>query len=242
VVWTVDLALDVGNWMVRLLAPDELRRADRLQNSAARARWMVSRAALRLILARHSGIDSAAIRFRCGALGKPALQTSPEDRRGLHFSLSRSDDACLIAVSADGPVGVDIESVPTTSDGDAAIEGVARQFFHARELAPLRALERMQRRRALLQLWTRKEAYAKATGTGLQLDLAALDLSDERVSRERPATRDQACRVDDLPQTADRVGALALCGTATRPFRTILRTFSLSEIGASAQRAACVNA
>ena len=133
------------------------------------------RAELRLALARRLGRDPAEIRLVSGPHGKPALADPVE---GLHFSSSSSGHCCLIAITTVGPVGVDVEKVvPRTH-----LDRIAETRFASDETAAIMSLEGEARLRAFYNCWTRKEAYLKATGTGLTapLDRVVVSVDDER--------------------------------------------------------------
>jgi 4'-phosphopantetheinyl transferase len=132
-----------------LLADDERERASRL---ADRPRWIVARAALRIVLAGRSGIAPADVRFVSGPHGKPAL---PGTR--LRFNLSHSGDRALIAVADGVEVGVDVER---TARRSTAVE----RTLTAGERAAMGSADRHVE---LLRIWCRKEALAKAIGGGL---------------------------------------------------------------------------
>ena len=86
------------------------------------------------------------------------------------FNLSHSNDFVMLAIS-DTPVGCDIERL------HKAI--LSHHVFHPRELARLVSLpEGDARNREFLRLWTAKEAFLKAIGTGIDENAASYDLSD----------------------------------------------------------------
>lgn len=86
------------------------------------------------------------------------------------FNLSHSNDFVMLAIS-DTPVGCDIEHL------HKAI--LSHHVFHPRELARLLSLpEGDARNREFLRLWTAKEAFLKAIGTGIDENAASYDLSD----------------------------------------------------------------
>ena len=130
--------------------------------AAKRAR---SHAALRLILAAITGSEPRSIRFATGYRGKPYLP----DPRAPHFSLSHSGDLALIAVTPDGPVGVDVERIRSDLD----IAAFARDLVATRDIARIEALPPEQHERAWFQAWTRLEAVAKASGAGICEDAVA---------------------------------------------------------------------
>jgi len=86
---------------------------------------------------------------------------------GLHVSLSHAEAVVAAAVSWDAPVGVDVERLRPLPDRDA----LARTALSASEQQALDALPDELRDAQLLRFWTRKEAVAKALGTGLATHL-----------------------------------------------------------------------
>ena len=103
--------------------------------------------------------DEKELRF--GAYQKPAIPG------GLEFNLSHSGEWCLLAVSGDSPVGVDIEE-PKESSLQVAGSVYTEAELHWMEEAPL---ERFHR------LWTWKESVMKALGLGLGLDPKCFDVT-----------------------------------------------------------------
>src|SRR5690606_20027407 len=79
-----------------------------------------------------------------------------------HTSLSHSAGRAAFAVSATGPVGVDLEPADRAEDMDSIVERVVhRDDALADQPADVHG-------RALLDLWVRKEALLKAAGIGLE--------------------------------------------------------------------------
>ncbi|MFJ4712042.1 4'-phosphopantetheinyl transferase family protein [Streptomyces sp. NPDC088785] len=135
-------------------------------------------AALRRVVADHYlGCPPAAVRFgrhpcpRCAdpTHGRPRI-VAPATR--LDFSLSRSGPYWLLAVTAGGPVGIDIEQVT----GRAGVDEAADVALSEGELGLLRGIgDEREREELFLRAWTRKEAVLKATGVGIVADLRDLD-------------------------------------------------------------------
>jgi len=148
----------------------ELQRPDRAE------------AALRIALGMYLDRPPESLVFALGPGGKPELAgPAPPD---VHFSLSRSGDRCVIAVSAAGPVGIDLEEVREMPE----LEGIVRSRFAPDEAAEILALSGEQRLRAFYRCWTRKEAYLKATGAGIGGDsLQRVEVSTGSVAALRAA-------------------------------------------------------
>lgn len=153
-----------------VLSAEENARAERLRRPLDRARWTIARATLRQVLSRYLPGEPGELRFRTGARGKPAL--SREDRCGVHFNLSHSEDLLLLAIARGREVGVDVEHLGRARDW----ERIARRFYSPSERHALAAAPPAQRQEAFLRLWTRREALGKALGEGVFHSLREVDL------------------------------------------------------------------
>jgi 4'-phosphopantetheinyl transferase len=169
-VWhgTLEPPAPLRDLLAALLAGDERERASRFRFDRDRLRFIAGRAQLRMLLGHYLQTNPHTIGFRYGPYGKPEL-TAGE----LQFNLSHSGPQMLVAVTRIGDVGVDLE-LDTT---DMAREQIAEQFFSPAEVATLRGLPTACQPRAFLACWTRKEAFIKARGDGLQLALDSFDVS-----------------------------------------------------------------
>lgn len=143
------------------LSKAERSRAALFVTDALSNRWLTAHVAMRRILARELGVPPEAIVYGAGAAGKPFI-ASPAGS-GVEYSFSDSGDLALLAVGRGAALGVDVEACRSISD----LEGVAERFFAPQERLTLFALPEAERRAGFYRLWTRKEAYIKAIGTGL---------------------------------------------------------------------------
>lgn len=100
------------------------------------------------------------------AKGRP-LVVSPG---GVHVSLSHAEAVVAAALSWDGPVGVDVERLRPLAHRGA----LARTALSEAEQKAVDDLPEPVRDAAVLRFWTRKEAVAKALGTGLATNLRAI--------------------------------------------------------------------
>ena len=148
-----------------LLTPDENARADRYIFDAPRLAYVISRAALRILLARYTGINPQELRFRYGPKDKPSLDAPAP----IQFNVSHSGGLALLAFTHICEIGVDVEQIRPIKD----MLDIARRFFCAEEVADLLGLPPDRREHGFYLCWTRKEAYIKATGEGLSVRLDA---------------------------------------------------------------------
>jgi 4'-phosphopantetheinyl transferase len=147
-----------------LLDDAERTRAARFRQEVDRERFISAHGLLREVLGRCLGQAPGELVFQRGEFGKPYLEGHP-----LHFNLSDTKDAVLIAV-ADQPIGADVETVHRHTDQ----EQVAGHYFTSAEVASIQ--EAQDGKRRFLELWTRKEAVLKACGVGLMDDLKKLEV------------------------------------------------------------------
>ncbi len=169
------LSLDVPSHAdppASVLSSDELARASRFHFDKDRTRFIRCRSTLRSLLAGYLGVPSAEISFEYSTGGKPRL-TARQNPRGLRFNLSHSANLALIAVGGDLQIGIDIEKIREEVDTAA----LAQRFFSPREGAGLQALPDHLRVPGFFACWTRKEAFLKATGTGLSFPLAEFSVT-----------------------------------------------------------------
>lgn len=162
--WLVDIdeksALESD---VTPLSGDEIDRANRFLRAEDRARFMLTRAALRHLLAEETGASPEKLVFTVGPFGKPALAGAET----LHFSVSHSGALALIGMSLSRLIGVDIELMRENIDELA----LAQSFFCAEEHRFLEGLEGAVQLEAFYRIWTCKEAVLKAFGVGITAHL-----------------------------------------------------------------------
>ncbi|HEX8958145.1 MAG TPA: 4'-phosphopantetheinyl transferase superfamily protein [Burkholderiaceae bacterium] len=164
-VWQVSLDNPIWDMFGSVLSEDERERAARFATPQLQQHFRRCRSALRLVLARYLNRPASELKFSYGEFGKPSLA---EHR--LQFNLSHSKDQGLIAISSHA-VGIDLEFIkPPGSD----LPGLIDMVCHANEKAQLSRLSEADRLAAFYRLWSRKEAYCKMRGAGLQISLPGL--------------------------------------------------------------------
>jgi|GEM_PF-2335569 len=138
---------------------DEKRRAryERLRSAEAKAQCLAGGLMLRSVLG--EGLLGAVTE---DGHGKPQLPGG-----GLHFNLSHSGSAVVLAVAA-APVGIDIEEVR------AVRPALIRRTLTAHESGLFTAANAGER--AFFALWTAKESIMKADGRGISMDPARIDV------------------------------------------------------------------
>lgn len=193
--------------LVQLLSEDERQRAEHFHLERDRRRFIAGRGTLREILGMLLDVKPASFVFSLGEFGKPRI-AAPVAAHSLHFNLAHSDSIAVYA-TANHELGVDVERIRVLDEA----QQIASRFFSKREEKCLLALPLEQRVEAFFNCWTRKEAYLKATGRGLDdcLDQIEVSLAPGEAA-ELLAFPDglQSWSLHSLIPAAEFVGALAI--------------------------------
>jgi len=195
-VWST--SLDGLSVDASILSVDERTRAARQRSGPSRNRFVSARWWMRTILGHYLGVLPGALEFRAGRYGKPFL-AGYED---LDFNLTHSAGESMLAVSTSGPVGIDTERLGEHAYDRAA----ARRVLSGHEMTLVE--QSNDRAEAFLRSWVRKEAFAKARGSGLDATLPAISVG--------PGPR-AACEgwwVIDIPASSGWAAALAYADPA----------------------------
>jgi 4'-phosphopantetheinyl transferase len=151
---------------------EETVRADRFYFERDRDAFIATRGTLRQLLGRYLARAPEAIVFDYGPYGKPNLRRASPGL-SLDFNVSHSHGLALMAFSLRRNLGIDVESIRPA----VASEEIATRFFSSREVAELQSLPPAMRAEGFFLCWTRKEAYVKAIGDGLQIPLNSFHVS-----------------------------------------------------------------
>jgi 4'-phosphopantetheinyl transferase len=156
------------------LSVEERARAARFRVDRPRNDFILTRSALRSLLALYLGRASRELIFQVTKYGKPSLDGSFD----LRFNVSHTEAMALLAFARIREIGVDVERIRPEPDA----RKLAERFFSVREREALRPLHGEELQAAFFRCWSRKEAYIKARGEGLSLPLSQFDVSVETSS------------------------------------------------------------
>lgn len=153
-----------------ILSADERERAARFLDDPIRRRYVAGRALLRRILSRYAVRPPQSLAFLYGDHGKPSL---PGDLAWLAFNMTDSHGMLLYAVARGRRLGVDVERFRPSVQS----ERLARRYFAPSEAQALADTPPERRHETFFIVWTRKEAYVKAIGTGLSFPLKDFEVT-----------------------------------------------------------------
>jgi 4'-phosphopantetheinyl transferase len=151
----------------RLLNPIERLRFGNIRLERDAHAFLVAHALVRAALSHVYDIPPEGWRFRAGPWGRPETECSGHTPG---FSLSHSNNLIACMVAADRTCGVDVEELRAIEDPIALANGA----FAPSELAQMRNVSGRHLLERFYSLWTLKEAYLKARGTGLRAGLDAV--------------------------------------------------------------------
>lgn len=195
-----------------LLSDDELAQQQRFAVESPRRQHLVARALQRTVLSHFvPSVAPCDWRFEIHEKGRPFIASGQAP--GLDFNIAHTVGMVVMAAGFEVRVGVDVEALARRRSME-----IARRYFSSREIAGLEALPVDAQARRFLELWTLKEAYLKAIGTGIAGGLGTMtfDLDGGGIAFERAADPDAArWRFHQRPAGETHLVALACMGDAT---------------------------
>jgi 4'-phosphopantetheinyl transferase len=163
-----------------LLDAEERAQAARLKGKSDRDAFIKTRAAVRSIVGRETGMPPRDVAFRYNRWGKP--QVDAPGRPSIDFSVSHTKGLSVIAVTRTGAVGVDAEPYRPCPDRIR----IAADVFGLEVAQQLLAVDQSRQDAVFLGLWTAGEAFVKARGSGFagingKVPVRLADVGSERV-------------------------------------------------------------
>lgn len=164
IVYCVTRDLDAASVLadMQCLSAEERSHAAQFGFDEDRRDFVVAHALLRRTLTTLVPRDPAAWSFINSPSGKPDLANTDLEGGSIAFNLSHTRGLVACVVTRGAEVGIDAERVPGYDPLD-----VARARFSMAEVRDLESRAAAEQRERFTELWTLKEAYAKATGAGI---------------------------------------------------------------------------
>lgn len=141
---------------------------ERFRHTTGQQRKLTGELLVRAIASKKLGVSPEKISWEYSEKKKPFLGSHQD----LHFNISHSGDWVVAAFSVK-PVGIDVEKIRKVNFS------LADRFFSAEESRLLRNLPLQQRVDLFFEIWTLKESYLKALGTGLTRPLKSFTVMRE---------------------------------------------------------------
>ena len=125
---------------------------------------------VRFLASKQLNLSFSDIVFTKNSYGKPYTSNYPE----FYFNVSHSG-TYLVVLIANQPVGVDMEIITMPN------LNIAHRFFLEEEKAYVFADEKLSNKH-FYEIWTRKEAYMKYLGKGLEVPLNSFNVFDDNLN------------------------------------------------------------
>jgi len=195
----------------RNLSEDELSRSEMYHFQKDKNSFILRRSILRILISNYLEIDVRQIQFCCGKWGKPGI-ASNYCNKPFNFNLSHSKNLLLYAFARKREVGIDIEHVRPIPEAAQIVES----NFSNKEKKVFSELSEDLRKESFFRLWTRKEAFLKATGKGLDQSLDSVDAtsSDGFLQIQKNEEISSNWHIEDLFPAPGFSAAYAIEGTA----------------------------
>lgn len=154
-----------------LLTDEDLVYLDTVKNDHRRHEYIVSRGLLKTLLAKQTGVAANHWSFvrdnngRLDAVPNAASLNIPD------VNISHTKGAIAVGLCTHGRIGVDVEHAARK----VKFEQLAKRFFSLNEQHWID--QQTNTKAAFFELWTIKEAYLKAIGTGISDQLAFAEFS-----------------------------------------------------------------
>lgn len=147
------------------LDEEKLSQFNMTTNESRKKSLLISHGFLKETVSEEYDIDKKDLVFSVTESGKPFCKSHGD----IHFSISHSGDYFAVAIS-EKEVGIDIQILKNPDDkliGRVCCEN-EKLFVNASE----------NKEKAFTEIWTKKEAYLKALGTGIDRELKTVDTTE----------------------------------------------------------------
>ncbi len=148
----------------RILSSTEQKRYQRYLAKRKKVEFFLARKFTKDILGARLNVPIYQIDLQPDASGKPFLFLAGKPFP-LYFNISHTSGFITCVISEHKYTGIDIEYATGSRDA------VMQRFFHPHEIREYRTLPRSRQERRFYTLWTLKEAYLKAIGSGMRTPL-----------------------------------------------------------------------
>jgi len=164
------------------LDQSDLQRAARFRRATTRNQHVIGRGMSRRLLGRDV-VDPQSIEFGIEPHGKPVVHRPLEANRPFNVTHTDGLVMCGIGTADHQTIGLDVERLDRRTD-----TSLADRYFSKPEVRFLNKFRTDEsRRRTFLRIWTLKESFIKAIGTGLTMPLS--DFTFEQINSDNPTIR-----------------------------------------------------
>lgn len=158
------------SYLLSHISQERATKIDRYHFDIDKKLSLYSELIVRLIACKILDTDNSSLCFETKKLGKPFIR----EMEDFHFNISHTKNAVVAAFSSN-EVGVDIERVREFD------EKIVKRFFTENEQQYVLSEEKNANQR-FFEVWTKKEAYVKYLGDGLNISMRSFDVFSPEVA------------------------------------------------------------
>lgn len=210
---------EIFSCMVEKVNKQRRNKILRCKNEKDKLRSLIAGLLLRFAL-EQEGIDYEKSEFIYGEHGKPMLlhykymEEAMDIRKSskkVFFSLTHSQDGVACAIS-DENIGIDLEQTNRTlfsKDRQEQLLSMVKRICTQRECVYFSNLPKEKRIKAYVELWTRKESFAKADGRGMAIGFGKVEVLDDGLFSCKTS-----CELTDMKEKvkkAEGIGSFFTC-------------------------------
>lgn len=150
---------------LKFLDKEKLSQFNSATNQNRKKSILISHGFLKEAVAQEYNINKKDLVFSVTEKGKPFCRS----HENIHFSISHSGDYFAVAIS-EKEIGIDIQTVKNFNEKlvDRVCCEKEKLFVNSSE----------NKSKAFTEIWTKKEAYLKALGTGIDRELTTVDTTE----------------------------------------------------------------
>ena len=210
------------------LSSKEIKKSERFYKDVDRSRFVIYRSILKFMLAAYTKLDVKNINLSLDFNKKPYLASHPY----LFFNISHSEDYAVIAIS-NKKIGIDIEYMSE----DFKYTELLPDIFDNNEIVSIE--NSANTKETFYTLWTRKEAFVKALGKGIDEDFKYIPCLEGKHTVDYDLLKsDQDWEVVSFDLTNKYVGSIAFESNSIIPKNLLLHTIpnTMKELSEMAQK------
>lgn len=210
------------------LSYKEIKKSERFYKDIDRSRFIIYRSILKFILAAYTKLDVKNINLSLDFNKKPYLESHPY----LFFNISHSEDYAVIAIS-NKKIGIDIEYMSE----DFKYTDLLPDIFDNSEILSIE--NAANTKESFYTLWTRKEAFVKALGKGIDEEFKYIPCLEGKHTVDYDLLKsDQDWEVVSFDLTNKYVGSIAFESNSIIPKNLLLHTIpnTMKELSEMAQK------
>lgn len=161
--------IELAKKYIGILGPEEIYKASKIKHKARWQSYISSHILLRVLISQFTqcGKQPKEWKIEQNKYGKPYLNN--KNYSHINFNISYSNAIISIGIAKKSHIGIDIEHITPTPTQE-----IPWHLLTKSEIQYLLAIPSAEQYIPFIEIWSLKEAYAKATGRGSDIDFKSI--------------------------------------------------------------------